>query len=251
MIIVANWKMNLDFKQSLKLADQYLSLDLPPSLKIIVLASDLVLQDLVIKFKGSGISVFAQDCSRFPDQGSYTGEISAKQLKKLGVNGVLLGQLERRLHLGESNSLISSKLKSALSSNLKVMLGVGDTIPGQSFKGDIEEMDEQLSAILHSFNASELDDLMLAYESVNSISSLRSDSDKEDDLDQILMKLEFLNSWFEKRFQIKVPILYGGSLEAEDLKGLAHSGMVKGFLVGRNSLSIKDFKPIIKALALL
>lgn len=251
MIVVANWKMNLDFKQSLKLADQYLALDLPASLKIIVLASDLVLQDLVIKFKGSNISVFAQDCSKFADQGSFTGEISAKQLKRSGVNGVLLGHLERRLHLGESNYTIAMKLKSALDSNLKVMLGVGDTIPGQSFKRDIEELNEQLSSMLHSFKTNELSDLMLAYESVNSISSLRSSSDKEDDLDQIIMKLEFLHSWFDKHFQITPPILYGGSLNSDDIKDLANTGRVKGFLIGRNSLSIRDFKPIIKALALL
>jgi triosephosphate isomerase len=159
--------------------------------------------------------------------------------------------MERRLHLGESNHDIALKLKSALASNLKVMLGVGDTIPGQSFKGDIEEMNEQLSSLLHCCDASELDNLMLAYESVNSISSLRSSTDKEDDLDQIIMKLEFLDNWFQKHFNIKVPILYGGSLDAEDLKKLANTGMVKGYLIGRNSLSIKAFKPIIKALSLL
>jgi triosephosphate isomerase len=251
MIVVANWKMNLDFRQSLKLADSYLALNLPAALKIYVLASDLVLQDLVIKFKGSPISVFAQDCSRFQDQGSFTGEISAQQLKKLGVKGVLLGHLERRLHLGESNSDIALKLRSALAANLKVLLGIGDTIPGQSFKGDIEEINEQLSAILSALDPDEIKNLMIAYESVNSISSLRSQTDKEDDLDQIVMKLEFIESWFMKHFQIKVPILYGGSLAADDLKNLVSTKIVKGFLIGRNSLEIKEFKPIIKALALL
>jgi len=251
MIIIANWKMNLDFDKSLDLADKYLKLELPVNYKIKVLASDLVLQDLVVKFKGSQIEVFAQDCSKFPDKGSFTGEISAEQLKKLKVAGVLLGHIERRLLLHEADEDIALKVRNALNANLQVVLTIGELEASHTYKESLEIINSQLEAGLNGITEDLTSKLMIAYESASSISSLRSQSDIEDDLELIFHKLEFFRTWLDQRYpNTNIPLLYGGSLEREEAKVLKRTGLLQGLLIGRNSLQYTAFKSLLQALVL-
>lgn len=250
MIVVANWKMNLNFNKSLELASKYIELYSPSYMKIIVLASDLVLQDLAIKFKGSGISVFAQDCSRFEGEGSYTGEISALQLKKVGVKGVLIGHIERRLLLKENDEIIAQKLINALASDIDVILNIGETDPKISFLESLKLFEKQLRA-LNDIDAQLLKNrLIIAYESAGGISSLRSSSEKDDDIDMIESKGEFIRTWLDRKYpDIKIPLLYGGSLDKKELMDLKDRNVFDGFLIGRNSLNFNKFRSLVTALS--
>lgn len=251
MIIIANWKMNLDFNKSIKLASEYLKLDPPSNIIIIVLGSDLVLQDLVVKFKGSNIKVFAQDCSRFEGEGSYTGEISAMQLKKLGVKGVFLGHIERRLLLNEDDDIIALKLRNALNTGIDVVVNIGEINDDLSYLGSLKLFDKQLNILLKDLDVDKIkNNLMVSYESKGSISSLRSESEKQDDIDLIINKGEFIRSWLDKRFNnITIPLLYGGSLDRKEIIKLKETNVYNGFLIGRNSLNIDRFKRVVNSLS--
>lgn len=250
MKIVANWKMNLDFKQSLGLANKYLNLIIPNSYELIVLGSDLVLEDLVIKFKDSKIKIYAQDCSKFSESGSYTGEISAKQLKKLGCHGVMLGHIERRKLLNESDKIINIKVQNALESDLKVILNIGEIEHDLNFTESIKLFKKQIDTCLKDVNSDEVNNkLIIAYESVDTISSLKSNKDKEDNIDLIIEKITFIKDYLNTIYpKYIIPVLFGGSLDNDDITSLKKSKIVDGFLIGRKSLDFKKFNNIISHL---
>lgn len=252
MKIVANWKMNLDFRKSLELANNYLELQLPSNYELIVLASDLVLEDLKIKFKGTKIKVFAQDCSRFAEDGGFTGEISAKQLASLGLDGVFLGHIERRKLMSESDEIVSLKVENALDAGLKVILGIGEVTKNLNFSQSISEIKTQLDKCLQTISEKEAEGkLSIAYESISSISSLKSLTDKEDDLDLKIEKISFIEEYLKKKYpKLKIDIYTGGSLDNSDISKLKDRGIVQGFLIGKKSLKISEFKKNVKAIIL-
>lgn len=252
MKIVANWKMNLDFRESIELANKYLALTIPASFELIVLASDLVLQDLILKFKGSKIKVYAQDCSRFAEDGGYTGEISAKQLKSIGVPGVFLGHIERRKLVSETNEIVAIKLENALNAGLKTILGIGEVSKNLNFSNSILEIKAQLDTCLSKISEDlAKDKLSIAYESVNTISSLKSTTDKEDDLDLTIEKISFIKDYLSNKYpNISIKLMTGGSIDNADISALRRSELIDGILIGKKSLKYKEFEKMLKFLIL-
>jgi triosephosphate isomerase (TIM) len=68
--------------------------------------------------------VAAQNCSNY-GLGAYTGEVSPKHLKDMGIEWVILGHSERRTLMGEKDDLIVSKTKLAIENGLKVIYCFG------------------------------------------------------------------------------------------------------------------------------
>lgn len=73
--------------------------------------------------------VAAQNASNFAF-GAYTGEVSSKHLKDIGLEWVILGHSERRTLFGEKDDLIVSKTKIAIETGLKVIYCFGETLEG-------------------------------------------------------------------------------------------------------------------------
>ncbi len=74
--------------------------------------------------KHSDVKVAAQNSSNY-GFGAYTGEVSAKHLKDIGLEWVILGHSERRTIIKEKDDLIVSKTKHALDNGLKVIYCFG------------------------------------------------------------------------------------------------------------------------------
>ena len=126
---VANWKMygHLRTLNSLKKVINLSKSWKFKKKKLIYCPPFTLIDALVNKVKNSKISVGAQDCHQNENEGSFTGHISAYQLKKLGVKYVILGHSEKRKD-GDTNAKINKKIKSAINQNLRIILCVGETI---------------------------------------------------------------------------------------------------------------------------
>ena len=77
------------------------------------------------QFKSNNYKLTAQDLS-CNNNGSFTGEISAKQLKSIGVDSVIIGHIERRKNFNETDEIINKKIKLAIKNNLNVILCIGE-----------------------------------------------------------------------------------------------------------------------------
>merc|ERR1712032_1696705 len=127
-LIGGNWKSNGTLASVEKLVGQFNGAGAIPANAEVVIGCPYIHLPLLLSTLRSDIEVAAQNCS-LTGTGAYTGEITASQLKDLGVTWVILGHSERREGFGmagEDSELVAKKTKMALSEGLKVMLCIGE-----------------------------------------------------------------------------------------------------------------------------
>lgn len=77
--------------------------------------------------KKDHIHAMAQDVSMFP-KGAFTGNVTADQLKDIGVNWTITGHSERRTLHNERSTEVAAKTVMAIDNGLKVILCVGEQL---------------------------------------------------------------------------------------------------------------------------
>jgi triosephosphate isomerase len=248
-LIVANWKMN---PQTAKEAQELFNATLRVAkkihnAKIVVCPPFLYISNL--KSQILNLKLGAQDVF-WEDEGSYTGEISAKMLKNFGVEYVIIGHSERR-RFGETDEAINKKIRQALKNHLKVIFCVGE------FERDEENkyfqfVKNEISKGLDKVPTRLLKNLIVAYEPIWAISSVnksgkaRFNADTPENAQEMAIYIKrVLVSLFGKIVQ-KSPVLYGGSVEAENAASFLKKEGIEGLLVGRASWSAKTFGELLK-----
>ena len=132
IFIGGNWKSNNTVEQSNSLVQSVVNkLQYnPKNMDVMVAPINLHLQNVQSALsKDSAVLVSAQNCSNY-GFGAYTGEVSPKHLKDIGIDWVILGHSERRSHMKEPNDLVASKTKLALENKVKVVFCFGETLEG-------------------------------------------------------------------------------------------------------------------------
>lgn len=236
-IIIANWKMKAPYKKAPVLLKRFGALKFSGSAEA-VLCPDFISLSLASKnLKGSKLKMGAQDAS-IALQGAYTGEVSASDLKDLGVTYVILGHSERREYFSESDEVINKKLQAVLSvKGLVPVLCVGEKVRGKSPK---EILFKQLKGALKNIKLSPEQSIVVAYEPIWAIGTGQVVSPSEVTLAHLLIK-GFLTKIF-KPDQCRV--IYGGSVDAKNSANFRDIEVVDGLLVGGASLNPKDFLTI-------
>ena len=135
-IIVGNWKLNLDHLQGIQLLQKInysLDKDIEEQIDIVLAPSHTSLRSLqtVISTDNLKIKISSQDVSSQND-GAFTGEVSAFQLKKLNIDYSIIGHSERRLHFNETDSDVNSKLSRLLENDITPILCFGESLEQRS-----------------------------------------------------------------------------------------------------------------------
>lgn len=167
------------------------------------------------------------------EQGAYTGENSARVLKAMGADYVLLGHSERRQLYGETEDHIQKKLQLAQSLGLKPLLCVGETLEQHEQQQTQQVLTDQLKLLKSTSH------LVVAYEPVWAIGTGRTAK-----VADVLAAQKILKN----QLPAGVPLLYGGSVKASNAAQL--SPLVDGFLVGSASLDANDFFSLAQNVAL-
>ncbi|MBU1167635.1 triose-phosphate isomerase [Patescibacteria group bacterium] len=243
-IIAANWKMNLTLGEAQELAsglDQYVRESEVDG--EVVLCPTFIQLPKVTEFSTS-ITLGAQDVY-FEDDGAFTGEISTAMLKEVSCRYVIVGHSERRHVLGESDELVSKKMQKVLNSNLDPIFCLGETIEDKEAKKTAELILSQLQAF-DNLSAQEARRVVVAYEPVWAIGTglTASLNDAETVIDLIRKNLQ---ERYSADVANSISILYGGSVNEENIKEFAASQSINGVLVGGASLDFAKFSAIIKA----
>lgn len=187
-------------------------------------------------FDKNGYDLGAQDISSFMDR-TITGEIEASQIKSLGATYVIVGHSERRIYKHEINIDFINKINNALENNLNVIYCVGETLRDKENGSTFEILEKQISEVLNNV---EIKNIMIAYEPVWAIGTGNVPSIKE-----IKENIEFISDLLYEKYECKLDILYGGSVNDENIGELCSIKGLSGFLVGGASLDVDKVKGMI------
>lgn len=187
-------------------------------------------------FDKNGYDLGAQDISSFMDR-TITGEIEASQIKSLGATYVIVGHSERRIYKHEINIDFINKINNALENNLNVIYCVGETLRDKENGSTFEILEKQISEVLNNV---EIKNIMIAYEPVWAIGTGNVPSIKE-----IKENIGFISYLLYEKYECKLDILYGGSVNDENIGELCSIKGLSGFLVGGASLDVNKVKGMI------
>ena len=237
MYFIANWKMYGNFN-SLKSLDKVIQFSKSKEIKkgrLIYCPPFTLISSFLKKFQNCLIDIGAQNCHENDNYGPHTGFINAKMLKNIGANYVIIGHSENR-EKGESDKLINQKIKSAIKAKLKVIFCIGETLKQKKKRKTKSVLLKQIKLGLN--NIKKKSNLFIAYEPVWSIGTGKIPNTKD---------LELTIKFIKSRFKQKLPkILYGGSVNPENVKSLKMIKDLDGFLVGGASQNPKKFIDIVK-----
>ena len=247
-IVAGNWKMNTlrDSARALALAVVQ-GTQATPGVEAVVCPPFPYLTTVADALAGSSVALGGQDCHAEP-AGAYTGEVSPAMLKDVGCKYVILGHSERRHGLHESDGFINFKVHCALEAGLHVILCVGETLDERKAKRVERVFARQVAAALSGLSDDAFARLVLAYEPVWAIGTGETATPEQAQHAHNIIRSRVAGLHGDK-LASDLPILYGGSVKADNASGLFHQPDVDGGLIGGASLKAADFVAIVKAAA--
>ena len=238
--IFGNWKMNGSLASNAALLDLLKQGLGHVDCEIAVCAPAPYLAQLQSLLSGSAIAIGAQDVSA-QASGAFTGEVSGAMLREFGVRYVLVGHSERRQYHAESDEMVARKAQAALASGITPVVCVGETL-AQREAGETEAVvRRQLSAVVQR-NGHCLSEIVLAYEPVWAIGTGFTATPAQAQAVHAVLRAQLLAA---TTAAARIPILYGGSMNAANAAELLAQADIDGGLVGGASLKAADFLAIV------
>jgi len=244
-IVAGNWKMNCDINETYTLLDGIKDAQLPDEVEVIVAPPYTNLQSANQALLDTAIVVAAQNMHQAAD-GAFTGEVSAKMLKSVGVETVILGHSERRAYFWETNELLAEKVKTALANEMTLIFCFGEELEDRKNNDHFNVVKTQLEEGLFHINKSDWSNIVLAYEPVWAIGTGETASPQQAQEMHKFIRSTIMDV-FGNEVADGVSILYGGSVKPGNAKEIFGQPDVDGGLIGGAALKAEDFLSIVNA----
>ncbi len=244
-LIAGNWKMNMLRGEAAELARGVVESTRRLAGKVdIILAPPFTALDAVGKeLQGTGIMLGAQNVF-WEERGAFTGEISPGMLADSGCSWVIVGHSERRRILGETDEMVRMKLAASLKAGLKVIVCVGETLEERDRGHTVKVVEGQVVKALTGTGISDPGGLVIAYEPVWAIGTGRHATPAEAEFVQSAIREIAGNILGDSAARIR--IVYGGSVNEENIRDLLAEPDIDGALVGGASLRAESMASIVE-----
>jgi len=245
-IVAGNWKMNNDLAETQELISHLkLQMVKEPMAEVYVAPSYVNLYNSFQSLKGTLIKVAAQNM-HYAENGAFTGEVSAKMLKSIGVNTVILGHSERRALFNETDELLTKKVDAAIENDMEIIFCFGEELKDRKTEKHFEIVESQLENALFHVDKTSWQNIILAYEPVWAIGTGETASPEQaQEIHQFVREL--VSKKFGKEIAQNVSILYGGSVKPNNAAEIFAKEDVDGGLIGGASLNAIDFLTIVNS----
>lgn len=216
MWIIANFKANKNIKESIEWVELVgPKLKMQEGVKVVVCPSFSAIEQVkkTILVGSFPLMVGSQDISSFP-KGAYTGEEPAAHLAGF-IDLSIIGHSERREHLKETDEIVEKKVNQAKSNGIIPLVCVQDIntkVPDGSF--------------------------LIAYEPVWAIGTGKADTPA--DANKVAQT-------FKQRYGEDLEVLYGGSVNKDNIKSFIKQDSLSGVLVATASLNPEGFLAVLSA----
>lgn len=235
-IIALNHKMNLNYD----LVNEYIERinKVKTDNKIIIIPSYLYIETFI---KNTKYDIGSQNLSNELN-GAFTGEVSSIQLNSIGVKYSLVGHSERRNLFHETDEIINEKTRQCLNHGITPIICVGETLSEHNNDETLVKINNQIShAILGLDDLNEKKEIIIAYEPIYAIGTGKAPEVKE-----IEIVINHIYEVLSKYDNIDFKILYGGSVNKENIKKILDINKLDGVLIGTISSKIEDIIKIIE-----
>ena len=242
-IIAGNWKMNMLPNEAMKFIEDLAPLVKETENEVILCVPYTDLFYALLTVQGTNIKIGAQNM-HFEEKGAYTGEISAKMLKSINVEYVIIGHSERRQYFNETDETVNKKVKTAFKHELKPIVCVGETLE-QREAGKAEEIiTNQTEKALEGLTDEQVQNTIIAYEPIWAIGTGKT-ATSEDANNAIKAIRDKICQIYGQNVGKSIIIQYGGSVKSANCKELFTTSDIDGGLVGGASLDPEEFAKII------
>lgn len=246
-LVIGNWKMNPDTLEQARLLvmrTEHRMNQVKDRVEAVICAPFIYLPPL--SHFCHLVKLGAQNMN-WLEKGAITGEISAHQLKLLKVDYVILGHSERRLYLGETDSVVNAKIMTALKYKLIPIVCLGGEENAKE-KNMAKIISKQYRGVTAGLTESQLQKIVFVYEPSWAISTMQNSApaSSKHANEMIIYVQKMLGRKVGAVRAKNMPMLYGGTVNAINVQEFARHPEIGGALVGAASLDSENFWQIIK-----
>ena len=238
--------MNLDYSEGISLFSEIVNMvkDEKKGDQIAIICAPSIHLHSLAKLGGTAVSIGAQNCHQ-KESGAYTGEISAKMVKSVGCEYVIIGHSERRQYFAESDELLAEKTIIALQNGLTPLFCIGETLDERNNGSYFDVLKSQLVNGVFGLSSADFSKVVIAYEPVWAIGTgLTASSEQAQEVHAFIRKE--IAAQYDATVAEETSILYGGSCNPKNAAELFAQADIDGGLIGGASLKSRDFLDIIK-----
>jgi triosephosphate isomerase len=245
-IVAGNWKMNMDYAEGISLFSEIVNMvrDEQKGDQVAVICAPYIHLNSLAKLGGNTVKIGAQNCHQ-NESGAYTGEISAKMVKSVGADYVIVGHSERRQYYAESDALLLEKTHIVLKNNLIPIFCIGETLDERNNGSYFDVIKSQLTNGLFSLSADDFSKVVVAYEPVWAIGTGLTASSAQAQEVHAFIRQQIAAQYGEDLAE-NTSILYGGSCNPKNAAELFSQKDIDGGLIGGASLKSRDFTDLVK-----
>ncbi len=245
-IVAGNWKMHTNLREGLSLAssiDKRIQKgDLSPNTCIVIAPPFIHLSMISQVIDTDKICLAAQNCAA-ESKGAFTGEVSAKMLKSVGCNAVIIGHSERRAYYDETDEILAKKVNLVLENDLKPIFCCGEKLNERESGNHFNIVKNQIENALFHLSNEQLSNIIIAYEPVWAIGTGKTASSQQaQEMHAYIRKI--IGEKFGTEIAENLTILYGGSVKPANAEEIFSEPDVDGGLIGGASLDADNFYDI-------
>ena len=193
--------------------------------------------------RNTNVGVAAQDLY-FEREGAFTGEVSPTMIKEAGAEYAIIGHSERRRLFGETDAIVNRKTMAAVAAGLTPIVCIGETLEERERNETLAILDRQIKDGLDQVSATQLAEIVIAYEPVWAIGTGRTATAAQAGEAHAHIRKR-LRQWFGADAADACHVIYGGSVKPDNIRELIAEADVDGALVGGASLEVKSFTEIV------
>lgn len=191
-------------------------------------------------FQNENYKLGSQDVSKY-DFGSYTGETVAEQLSSLNVKYALIGHSERRSFFSEDEKTIIEKIKKSYHAHIKPIYFIGENQEEKEREETNKVLERQISHIINEVPDYKREKLIIVYEPVWAIGTGLVPT-----MSDIASRIKFIKKIINEYYNLTLPVLYGGSVNENNIDNLKTVDVLDGVVLGESSLETENILNIYK-----
>ena len=230
-VIAGNWKMNMLPNEAIDYIQAFEPMVKDAKAEVILCVPYTDLFYCLMNAQGTNIKIGAQNM-HFAETGAYTGEVSGKMLKSIGVEYVIIGHSERRQYYNETDESVNKKIKAAFENELKPIVCVGESLEQREAGIWNEIITNQTAKALEGLSEEQVLNTIIAYEPIWAIGTGIIPTKSE--IEEVFQLI--------KKYFPKNKVLYGGSANEKNIDILNQCKIIDGYLLGGISLKPDKLK---------